>query len=75
MPEKTWTTLIAITCSNQELQSWWEVIENDLRLCVYRLGWNTRDVAKRLQQIHEALTTLGQTTLVGGDTFSRRKRR
>ena len=63
MPENPWTTTIAISCDNEALRSHWREVEDLLRLCVYRCGWDTLAVSKQLNRIEIALHQLRDLTV------------
>jgi hypothetical protein len=72
MPEKPWTTLITITCSNEALQPWWLRIEDDLRQIVLRCGWDTRLCSIKLKEIDSALRQIRDLTVDMNKPLSKR---
>jgi len=58
IPQDTWITMIAISCDNQALAPYWKAIEDDLRMIIYRAGWDPRRVRRKLEEIHRVLRLL-----------------
>lgn len=50
--------MIGISCDNQALAPYWKAIEDDLRMIVYRAGWDPRQVRRKLEEIHRVLKAL-----------------
>jgi hypothetical protein len=62
MPENPWVTIIAISCDNHALRPQWKEIEDQLRMIVYRCGWDTHHVTKALVRISLELEKIEAST-------------
>lgn len=63
MPEKPWTTEIVIACENPALRDDWDKVAVQLRGIAARVGWDTRGMTKKLDEIIEALWNIRSTTV------------
>ena len=74
-PADRWVTIIAISCENNALRSYWQEIEHRLRAIVARVGWEPVKYRQKLEEIGALLTELEKQTpdwrSAEGDTFSR----
>ena len=63
MPEEPWVTRITFTCANPALQPFWRDIEDQLRMIVFRCGWDTRAVSYKLGEIAAKLSEIRENTI------------
>ena len=62
MPEEPWITRITITCENPALRSFWQEIEDQLRMISARCGFDTRHQTEKLRDIAKTLDEIRLTT-------------
>ena len=72
MDEEPWTTTIAISCDNPALQKFWRDVEDQLRMIMYRVGWDTLRATVKLKEIHSALRQIRDLTVDMNKPLSKR---
>ena len=72
MPEEPLTTTIAISCDNEALRPLWREVEDQLRLILYRVGWDTLRCTVKLKEIHSALRQIRDLTVDMNKPLSKR---
>lgn len=63
MPEDPWMTTIAISCDNEALRPLWRDVEDQLRMIMYRVGWDTLRATVKLKEVRSALRQIRDLTV------------